>query len=111
MFFLHTVMDLRALVANMANSDEMPWSKFQLVTSAAAYELAQTYGGRLTVGVWHASWKSGYSMCTLRTGACAHSSEPDAGTVVGGRETAVSPLTSQSLHVKQVWVSAAEYGR
>ena len=41
MFFLHTVMDLRALVANMANSDEMPWSKFQLVTSAAAYELAQ----------------------------------------------------------------------
>jgi len=38
---LTTAMDLRALVVNMANTDAMPWSRFQLVTSVEAYQLAQ----------------------------------------------------------------------
>ena len=42
MLLLHSVMDLRTLVANMGHTDAMPWSKFQLVTSAKAYQLAQS---------------------------------------------------------------------
>jgi|TARA_B100000524_G_scaffold341073_1_gene234809 hypothetical protein len=36
-----TVMDVRALVMNMMNTDQMPWSRFQLVTSVEAYEASQ----------------------------------------------------------------------
>jgi len=41
LFLVHTVMDLRALVVNMAHSDAMPWARFMLVASEASYELAQ----------------------------------------------------------------------
>lgn len=39
---VHTVMELRVLALNMVNSGQMPWARFQLVSSEEAYKLAQT---------------------------------------------------------------------
>ena len=44
MFLVHTVMDLRAYVANMLSNGAMPWETFQLVTSGKAYALAKELG-------------------------------------------------------------------